>query len=58
LGDPELEPLNSSDGPSDTLAKLLYGIYLIMAVVMLMNMMIALLSNTYQQVEVGAGYIL
>ena len=52
LGIAELESLQSSDGPSDVLAKLLYGIFLIMSVVMLMNMMIALLSNTYQQVQV------
>jgi len=53
LGIAELEPLQSSDGTSNVLAQLLYGTFLVMAVVMLMNMMIALLSNTYQQVEVS-----
>ncbi|XP_020900750.1 short transient receptor potential channel 5-like [Exaiptasia diaphana] len=52
LGIADLDPLKSSDGPSNILAQLLYGLFLIMAVVMMMNMMIALLSNTYQHVEV------
>ncbi|KAK3735958.1 hypothetical protein QZH41_018382 [Actinostola sp. cb2023] len=56
MGIAELSPLNSSDTTSDVLAELLYGIFLIMGVVMLMNMMIALLSNTYQQVQDNAFY--
>jgi hypothetical protein len=52
LGIAELDPLQSSDVASDLLANLLFGIFLILGVVMLMNMMIALLSNTYQQIEV------
>jgi hypothetical protein len=52
VGDADLDPLQSSDETSDILARILYCIFLIISVVMLMNMMIALLSNTYQKVEV------
>ena len=44
--------LNSVDGPSVSLVKLLYILFQIIGVVLLVNMMIALLSNTYQQVQV------
>uniref|UniRef100_A0A6P8IXW9 Transient receptor potential-gamma protein-like n=1 Tax=Actinia tenebrosa TaxID=6105 RepID=A0A6P8IXW9_ACTTE len=54
LIEPEL--LQSSDETSSVLIQILYGLFLIMAVVMLMNMMIALLTNTYQQVEDNAFY--
>jgi len=52
LGIADLDPLNSVDGPSVILAYFLYAVFLIMAVILLINMMIALLSNTYQQVAV------
>ena len=52
LGIAELDPLDSVDIASVTLAKLLFATFLIMGVVLLVNMMIALLSNTYQRVEV------
>ena len=52
LGIADLEPLDSVDSPSVILAYFLYGVFLIMAVILLINMMIALLSNTYQQVAV------
>ena len=55
LGIAELDPLNSIDHPSMTLSQLLYSLFLIMGVILLVNMMIALLSNTYQRVEVCAG---
>jgi len=54
LGIAELDPLNSIDHPSMTLSQLLYSLFLIMGVILLVNMMIALLSNTYQRVEVCA----
>ena len=48
-----LDPFESQeDPPSAILAKLLYMVFLIMGVILLVNMMIALLSNTYQQVQV------
>ncbi|EDO38427.1 predicted protein [Nematostella vectensis] len=56
LGLADTSSLDSSDGFSEGLAKVLYGLFLIMGVVMLMNMMIALLSNTYQQVEDNSFY--
>ncbi|XP_048578368.1 uncharacterized protein LOC116618328 [Nematostella vectensis] len=56
LGRVDLESLESSDGSSELLARVLYGLFLIMGVLMLMNMMIALLSNTYQQVEDNSLY--
>ena len=59
LGIAELDPLDSVDSASVTLAKLLFGVFLIMGVLLLVNMMIALLSNTYQRVEVtNFGYFL
>ena len=52
LGIAELETLDSVDSATVTLAHLLYGIFLVVGVILLVNMMIALLSNTYQRVEV------
>ena len=52
LGISGLEQLDSVDRPSVSLSYLLYGLFLIMVVVLLVNMMIALLSNTYNRVEV------
>ena len=52
LGIAELDPLDSVDIASVTLVHILFGAFLIMGVVLLVNMMIALLSNTYQRVEV------
>ena len=52
LGIAELEPLDSVDSPSVTLAQFLFGAFLVMGVILLINMMIALLSNTYQRVQV------
>ncbi|XP_027049845.1 short transient receptor potential channel 5-like [Pocillopora damicornis] len=51
LGIVELDPLDSSDKLSVTVVRFLYGGFMIMGAVLLMNMMIALLSNTYQRVE-------
>ena len=53
LGDVDVDPLESADGPSVTLVNFLYGAFLVMGVILLINMMIALLSNTYQKVQVG-----
>jgi len=52
LGLADLDTLNSVDHPSVSLTQMLYILFLIMGVVLLVNMMIALLSNTYQQVQV------
>ena len=52
LGIAELEPLDSVDRPSVALAQFLFGAFLVMGVILLVNMMIALLSNTYQRVQV------
>ena len=52
LGLADLDRLNSVDNPSVSLIHVLYSFFLIMAVILLLNMMIALLSNTYQQVQV------
>ena len=52
LGLADLESLNSVDHQSVSLIHLLYSLFLIMGVILLVNMMIALLSNTYQQVQV------
>ena len=52
LGIVELDPLDSVDNASVTLVHFLFGGFLLMGVIVLVNMMIALLSNTYQRVEV------
>ena len=54
LGVTGLEKFKSVDPASELMAKLLYAIFLIMGVILLINMMIALLSNTYQHVQVLA----
>ena len=51
----EFDPLNSVDTPSVALAKLFYALFLFIAVILLVNMLIALLSHTYQQVEVSTN---
>ncbi|RMX45042.1 hypothetical protein pdam_00011498 [Pocillopora damicornis] len=51
VGLADLDRLNSVDNLSVFLVQVLYGLFLVMAVVLLVNMMIALLSNTYQQVQ-------
>lgn len=52
LGIAELETLDSVDSATVTLAHLLYAVFLVVGVILLVNMMIALLSNTYQRIEV------
>ena len=42
----------SVDPTSTILAELLYAAFLVLGVVLLINMLIALLSNTYQKTEV------
>lgn len=51
LGVTGLDEFKSVDPASELMAKLLYAIFLIMGVILLINMMIALLSNTYQHVQ-------
>ena len=52
LEQPQKDNFNSVDGTSARLALTLYAIFLLVGVILLVNMMIALLSNTYQTVEV------
>jgi len=54
LGITGLDEFESVDRSSELVVKLLYAIFLIMGVILLINMMIALLSNTYQHVQVLA----
>ena len=49
----DFDPMNSVDFPSEILARILYAGFLIMGVVLLINMLIALLSNTYQRIQVS-----
>ncbi|XP_068741984.1 uncharacterized protein [Montipora capricornis] len=51
LGMSELDPLDSVDHTSETIAGFLFGLFLVLGVILLINMMIALLSNTYQTVQ-------
>ncbi|KAJ7379865.1 hypothetical protein OS493_012618, partial [Desmophyllum pertusum] len=41
--------MTSVDAPSETLARLFYATFLIFGAILLINMLIALLSNTYQR---------
>jgi len=53
MGAVDVDFLESADNPSVILVNFLYGAFLVMGVILLINMMIALLSNTYQKVQVG-----
>lgn len=53
MGAVDIDVLESADDPSVMLVNFLYGAFLVMGVILLINMMIALLSNTYQKVQVG-----
>lgn len=48
----DVDAMKSVDFPSETLARILYAGFLIMGVILLVNMLIALLSNTYQRIQV------
>lgn len=53
LGVTELDRFNPGvETPSDHLAQSLYAVFIIAALVLLVNMMIAVLSNTYERVQV------
>ena len=49
------DPMTPVDFPSDTIAQILYAAFLVFAVVLLLNMLIALLCNTYQRIEVRSN---
>ncbi|XP_078350088.1 uncharacterized protein LOC144634914 isoform X2 [Oculina patagonica] len=49
LGAQETDPLASVDVPSETVAQILYAAFLVFGVILLVNMLIALLSNTWQR---------
>ena len=49
----DFDPMKSVDLPSMILAQVLLVFFLIMGVILLINMLIALLSNTYQRIEVN-----
>ena len=49
----ELTFFDSVDTVSALLARLLFAAYLFMTIILLINMFIALLSNTYQKVQVS-----
>ncbi|XP_068711730.1 short transient receptor potential channel 2-like [Montipora foliosa] len=51
LGITELDPFNANESLSDLLAKILYAIFIIFALVLLVNMMIAFLCHTYDRVQ-------
>ena len=47
-----LPPLNSHPAWSQTLIKFVFGSYMIVAVVVLINLLIAMMSDTYQRIQV------
>ncbi len=52
LVDPEnLPPLNRNPSWSITLAKVVFGIYLIITIIVLINLLIAMMSDTYQRIQ-------
>lgn len=52
VGLSEFHPVTSVDLPAEALAQVLYSAFLIWGVILLINMLIALLSHTYEQTEV------
>ena len=48
----DFDPMKAADFFSGTLARILYAGFLVMGVILLVNMLIALLSNTYQRIQV------
>ena len=54
----ESGPMISADPLSVLLAQIFYAAFLIMGVVLLINMLIALLSSTYQKTEVTTWLII
>jgi len=52
LGIADVAPFTSYDSPSNYIAQTLYGVFIISALILLVNMMIAVLSSTYERVEV------
>ena len=57
LGLAELDTLDSIDHISVTIVHFLYGVFLVLGVILLVNMMIALLNNTYQKVQVKRTFL-
>ncbi|KAL9984536.1 hypothetical protein ACROYT_G006841 [Oculina patagonica] len=51
LGIADVEPFTSSDSLSNNIAQALYAGFIIAALILLVNMMIAVLSSTYERVE-------
>ena len=51
----ESNPLDSIDAPAVAPAKLFYAAFLFIAVILLVNMLIALLSHTYKRVKVSTN---
>ena len=52
LGLADADKLGTTDQTSLLLLGLLYAVFLVMVVILLVNMLIAVLSNVYQGVEV------
>ena len=52
VGLSEFHPVSSVDLPAEALGQILYAAFLIWGVIILINMLIALLSQTYEQTEV------
>ena len=52
LGIADVGPFTSHESPADYIAQALYGVFIILALILLVNMMIAVLSSTYERVEV------
>ena len=52
VGLSEFHPIWSADLPAEALGQILYAAFLIWGVILLINMLIALLSHTYEQTEV------
>ena len=52
VGLSEFHPVWSADLPAEALGQILYAAFLIWGVILLINMLIALLSHTYEQTEV------
>ena len=49
---PDLEPFSLGESPSDYIVEIMYAVFILSALILLVNMMIAVLSSTYERVEV------
>ena len=53
-----LDYFRSDDSSSEIFAHWLFALYLVMVLILLVNLLIALLTNTFQKVQVFQSYLI